>query len=367
MNCPKCGYERQNRDDVFVPPGECPACGVVYAKHDSSNDSTGESTQVVQTQVPTPNLRPSPVDALSLRKARERVEKRLREQQGKRVQDDRHARTLELAKQLASEEVRRRQEEWKQAHAETAEPEDVDAGEASGVPASGADPAAENDPSANRPQDADQTADEMMTSAAMEETVNSPEPAAEIPAVPTDDGSAAAADDAGASLDSDPRDEVDASPPGVSGDAADAEPHPAAAPLSEDPEAEAPAAPDDPPAAPVPAAAAIQASGAGSKAGLSRLQPVVAWLILCAGVIGAVLSWTTINEVQAGAHIPTAEGVNGLPLGLLLGFAYLATGVLGFAFFWVSSLISTQLKDIYRLLLTDEQSEGTLQDEATEA
>jgi hypothetical protein len=38
-------------------------------------------------------------------------------------------------------------------------------------------------------------------------------------------------------------------------------------------------------------------------------------------------------------------------LGLLLGFAYLATGVLGFAFFWVSSMIGRQLKDIRRLLI----------------
>jgi hypothetical protein len=35
---------------------------------------------------------------------------------------------------------------------------------------------------------------------------------------------------------------------------------------------------------------------------------------------------------------------------LLLGFAYLATGALGFAFFWVSSVINRHLKDIRQLL-----------------
>jgi hypothetical protein len=67
--------------------------------------------------------------------------------------------------------------------------------------------------------------------------------------------------------------------------------------------------------------------------------------------------------VEAGARLPMAEGLNSVPLGLLLGFAYLATGVLGFAFFWVSSLISTQLRDIYRLLVSAERQENTLRDE----
>ena len=80
-------------------------------------------------------------------------------------------------------------------------------------------------------------------------------------------------------------------------------------------------------------------------------------------MIGALLSWTTINEVEAGARTHVAEGMNGLPLGLLLGFAYLATGVLGFAFFWVSSLISNQLKDIHNLLLAKERDSDAMSDE----
>jgi hypothetical protein len=85
--------------------------------------------------------------------------------------------------------------------------------------------------------------------------------------------------------------------------------------------------------------------------GWTSLLPLVAWLILGAGVIGAILSWTTLGNVQAGMQTPAASASSTLPLGLLLGFAYLATGVLGFAFFWVSSLINLQLKDIRRLLL----------------
>jgi hypothetical protein len=50
-----------------------------------------------------------------------------------------------------------------------------------------------------------------------------------------------------------------------------------------------------------------------------------------------------------------------LPLGLLLGFAYLATGALGFAFFWVSSAINRLLKDIRQILtLRQDVPEGEL-------
>jgi hypothetical protein len=86
-------------------------------------------------------------------------------------------------------------------------------------------------------------------------------------------------------------------------------------------------------------------------AGLRRMLPIVAWLILFSGVVGAVLSWTTISNVEAGVSIPVPSSPNTLPLGLLLGFAYLATGALGFAFFWVSSMINRQLKDIQQLLM----------------
>ena len=111
---------------------------------------------------------------------------------------------------------------------------------------------------------------------------------------------------------------------------------------------------------PEPAAEVICATGSASDQtvgrrsgkGLARLFTVVAWMILGAGVTGAVLSWATITDVQAALRGTLPGSFASLPLGLLLGFAYLATGVLGFAFFWVSSLISTQLKDIRSLLMT---------------
>jgi hypothetical protein len=139
---------------------------------------------------------------------------------------------------------------------------------------------------------------------------------------------------------------------------------PAAESPATNPGVQIPEAPEEMPATHVAAAALSQAPRSGFGAGLPRLLPVVAWLILAAGVIGAVLSWTTISEVEAGARIPMADGLNGLPLGLLLGFAYLATGVLGFAFFWVSSLISTQLRDIQHLLQTRNREGRSLPDEA---
>jgi hypothetical protein len=357
MNCPKCGYERQARDNAFVPPGECPACGVVYSKH----ETVDESAETVQ-PMPAPNLRPSPVDALSLRKARERVEKRLREQQGKRVQDDRHARTLELAKQLASEELRKRQEEWKQARAEGEKSAAAEADAESPAPVSEAAPAPDDEPSSDHPpQNVESAADEMMKTAdAIEETADAPpETVVEDPPEPVDDENAAEAAESRVKTESSPDHDVETVPLEASGE----EDLPAAAFPSTAPEAEIPESNGDLPAAHVAAAALSRAPKSGSGTGLARLLPVVAWLILGAGIIGAVLSWTTITEVEAGARVPMAESMTGLPLGLLLGFAYLATGVLGFAFFWVSSLISTQLRDIQRMLMPEERDGNALQDE----
>lgn len=351
MNCPKCGYERQDRDNAFVPPGECPACGVVYAKHETI-DEPAETVQLM----PAPNLRPSPVDALSLRKARERVEKRLREQQGKRAHDDRHARTLELAKQLASEELRKRQEEWKQARTDAEESAAEKADGESPAPVFEAAHAPDDKPSSDHPpQSVDSAADEMMTAAeATEETEDAPATVVEDRPEPAGDVDAAEAVDSREKPESTPDHGVVTVPPEASGE----EPFAAAAFPSTAPEAEIPESTGDLPAAHVAAAALSRAPKSGSGAGLARLLPVVAWLILGAGIIGAVLSWTTITEVEAGARIPMAESMNGLPLGLLLGFAYLATGVLGFAFFWVSSLISTQLRDIQRMLQPAEEDEN---------
>ena len=85
--------------------------------------------------------------------------------------------------------------------------------------------------------------------------------------------------------------------------------------------------------------------------GLTRLMSVAAWIILLAGAIGTILSWTTLGNVRADMGAAPTVQSHFMPVGLLLGFAYLATGVLGFAFFWVSSLINRQLKDIRQILL----------------
>jgi hypothetical protein len=83
----------------------------------------------------------------------------------------------------------------------------------------------------------------------------------------------------------------------------------------------------------------------------------VAWFILITGLVGAVLSWTTIGDVEAGVKMATGAGASPrLPLGLLLGFAYLATGALGFAFFWVSSVINRHLKDIRQMLMVHQDA-----------
>jgi hypothetical protein len=252
MKCPKCGYYRQTRDNAFVPATECPACGVVYSKHDE--ESLEPASMGV---VSPPLLKPSPVDAVSLKKARDRVEKRLRKQLEKKLKDERHEKTLELARRITEQEVRKRLELYKRTD----------------------DAAEKGEPSI--PKDADILADVHTETTIL-----------------------------------------------------------AAEELASDPPIEA---------------QVESAEQPGPKRHLSRklmrLHPSIAWMILIAGVVGAILSWTTIGDVEAGVTLSVPESQGSMPLGLLLGFVYLTTGALGFAFFWVSSLISRQLTDIRRLLL----------------
>ncbi len=91
--------------------------------------------------------------------------------------------------------------------------------------------------------------------------------------------------------------------------------------------------------------------------GLMRFFQAVAWLILVAGLGGAVLSWITLTDVQAGTQAAEAMNAGNLPMALLLAFAYLAIGVLGFAFFWVTSLIGGQLAEIRTILLRGSQAD----------
>ena len=294
MKCPKCGYHRQERDNAFTPATECPACGIVYAKHEKD-----KTTPFIPGATALSHLKPSPVDAVSLRKAKERVEKRLRKQLEIKVKDQRHEKTLELARRFATKEVLRRQETW---------------GKKQGQPTD--------------------------RSAAEEQH---PAVAAPTPEDPSQ---------------GEPENECDVQTETIILESADIVSRDHSEPASshsnlDDEEIRAPQAPILFESKHVDTAALVpdQEPAGFSGQGLLRFLPSIAWLILCCGVVGAFLSWTTISSVEAGVNIPVPSEISTLPLGLLLGFAYLATGVLGFAFFWVSSRISRQLRDIRRLLL----------------
>lgn len=352
MKCSKCGYKRQLRDDAFVPPTECPSCGIVYAKHDAGPKIAAPSPSDA-----TPaHLRPSPVDPESLKKARERVEKRLRERLEVRIKDDRYAHTLEMARKISAEELHKRDRRL--------EPDQREPSEALSVEDQSQITESENPK--NDPHEAMLLEDRVGVrnrndiQAPPEDTVAPPRDQAE----PEDSqsklqrGAETEAQDGASSLSKAPEEErydsedlqvetVHLPPTEKSIDAAS----------EERPEYEREDAREgtlEETNAQIPAHIAATSTAAKRSsfgAGLLRLLPVVAWLMLFAGVIGAFLSWTTISDVEAGVKIPVSNGLSALPLGLLLGFAYLATGALGFAFFWVASLISKQLKDIRQLLM----------------
>ena len=409
MKCPKCGYERQGRDDAFVPPSECPACGIVYSKHEHVKDPNPGSGLA-----PPPHLRPSPVDAASLKKARERVEKRLRERlESQRGHDERHTQTLKLAKRLTAEQIRLRRQEWEKAHGSAqAEGPVQEATEAlNELPSPATVTVSETDckpVEATESDHTDQPGEEMQTAETGHATPpeSTPAPVAldqeDLPPTGLQDDQD---QEAGAERPiSKPIEQAQTAPPDtdqeavlledivvVSADQPEPEPQQtladeAAAPTPEmiidpepemiidsepetiidpepetiidpepetiiDPEPETIIDPEPEPVAEAAYAASKQPDAPPSSRGLARLFTVVAWMILGAGVTGAVLSWATITDVQAALRGTLPGSFGSLPLGLLLGFAYLATGVLGFAFFWVSSLISTQLKDIRSLLM----------------
>ncbi len=390
MKCPKCGYMRQTRDDAFVPPTECPSCGIVYSKHDTIAAPVGSPMSAKQP----PHLRPSAVDPESLKKARERVEKRLRERMETRTQDDRYEQTLEIAKKITNGSIHDGKDpviqalEQKMADTpidpaddatvETDDPvlleemvgvqlntgkgndapkedrthkktEDQPQTDTSAEASTGQKKAPkETEPQETAPVDTAETAkmEQAPPEAEVAETEAMAAEAAEMEAVlsrpevtehQTLDGN-------------DYPDDVKVETVVLSSqlETADA---PVQTEFVDEPPAVIPTSADE--NIDLPEAYIAEASNATRfGTNLTRLLPMVAWLILISGLVGAVLSWTTISEVEAGVNIP-ASGRQGkvLPLGLLLGFAYLATGALGFAFFWVSSMINRQLTDIRQILL----------------
>jgi hypothetical protein len=370
MKCTRCGYTRQKNDDHFFPANECPSCGIIYNKNkDHFSDDLSIGTDGSE-----PVLRPSPVDAESLKKARERVEKRLKERLAAQKRDSRHDQTLELARQLASEGVRERQAQWEKQQTALQESDD-----------------SQTDPSTESPTTEEDSKGEPVASEYMTESSDANASTAEVMAQHDSDttppasdhsesilakamekrkktthsddtqGDATNADDDASEIldmESESEDTVQKSCFVSSREATDAALS-AAAPDSGEVLDDQPQTND-----------ALTESGRGHQrerwrwvpgGGLARLLPLVAWLILLAGICGAVLSWTTLTEAEAGMQTQHMGISNSMNLGLLLGFAYLVTGVLGFAFFWVSSLISNQLKDIRRLLLLQpiHQSEST--------
>lgn len=329
MKCPKCGYRRRNSDNEFVPSDECPACGIVYSKHMAD----APETDAAGTSNSEPMLKPSPVDAESLKKARERVERRLNERLAEQKRDARRDQTLELARQLASEGVRQRQEQWKQKQASGPDPMNTPEADEEALSPTQSPPDDTATPQA-MPDEPEQVAAAVSADPPSDDQMDQ-----DLSGAFTDD-------DTVLIMETDTHDNAPTSWPATS----DQQP-----PAISDP------VPGREDTAPAPQAENLTTASAPSnrrtrrrwfpKWGMSRLLPLVAWLILIAGISGAILSWTTLTEAEA--NIPPHAIVVGpsMDVGLLLGFAYLVTGVLGFAFFWVSSLINRQLKDIRRLLL----------------
>jgi hypothetical protein len=404
MKCPKCGYMRQTRDDAFVPATECPSCGIVYAKHDTiAAPKKGPSTTTA------PHLRPSAVDPESLKKARERVEKRLRERMDVRERGDRYEQTLELAKKITAESNHSDQDPLLKALEKRLENTPIDPSDNPAVITddpvlleemvgvqihNGKDGTKTGNREEKKAHEGQSQADADTPVEASEKTTPG---AGEVEAQTTNTNTTEieVAEAISPHTETDPHetDTAEASAP-----EAEPEPEPAFCGIddpaypedvqvetvllksqlenAEEPpmaqeETGQPAAEIRPPDIPddIPddrpddkidhgdedtleecIAAASTATHFGGN--LTRLLPIVAWFILITGLVGAVLSWTTIGDVEAGVNAATGAGASsGLPLGLLLGFAYLATGALGFAFFWVSSVINRHLKDIRQILM----------------
>jgi hypothetical protein len=336
MKCPKCGYVSHPRDHAFAPPTECPACGVIYSKIYSNIDSkinakidakiaaqidaktdAGKSPDTQISQEPLIK-KPSPVHEDTLKNARRRVEMRLHQKSGDRLKEKQREQTLALARRLVSEGVRQRQEEWQRRQAaEKASPESLPPFlEIQSLPLETApvSPEAETTRIDMSP--------DLTTGAAMSESAATLASPAHVPAtssfaIRTEISETNAPESAGTVAESSPMPETDEN---------------RSVPMRKGHQAH------------VHRRRSLNGHASG-------VYTAIAWVILTAGLVGAVLSWTTISDVQAQPVEAVGGGLNPWPVALLLGFAYLATGVLGFAFFWVASMINNQLADIRHLLL----------------
>jgi hypothetical protein len=405
---------RQTRDDAFVPATECPSCGIVYAKHDTiAAPKKGPSTTTA------PHLRPSAVDPESLKKARERVEKRLRDRMDVRERGDRYEQTLEMAKKITAESNHSDQDPLLKVLGKRLENMPMDPSDNPAVATddpvlleemvgvqihNGKDDTKSGNREEKKAHEGRLQADTDTSVEASEKTTpDSGE--VEAQAKNTNTAETAVAEATAVHKETDPHetdtDETDTAD--VYTLEREPEPEPALCGIddptypedvqvetvllksqlenAEEPpmaqeETGQPAAEIRPPDIPddIPddrpddkidhgdedtleecIAAASTATHFGGN--LTRLLPIVAWFILITGLVGAVLSWTTIGDVEAGVKMATGAGASPrLPLGLLLGFAYLATGALGFAFFWVSSVINRHLKDIRQMLMVHQDA-----------
>lgn len=363
MKCPKCGYERQPGDHIFVPGTECPACGVVYSKYGSDV----QEAQEVSGESPSGTIKkPSPVHEDSLKQARERVEKRLRAKSAAHLPDEHRKQIMERAKLFVSEGVRKRQAEWQQRNTVNA----ADHGDDGDIvekteqtdtlmvseQTQGVQPAALDDDAAFQPE---------AENGQQSDPQSLPQPEKNAPA--EDNATLQARESAG----SDQAPMVDTEqkqmPPDTQMPPLDGERNGQETEAFHVATEETVESMDQSPTV-APAVMADELSRQGRPDGLIRLLPTVAWIVLAAGLVGAVLSWTTLGSVYAGPSVsPAPPGGSHIPVALLLGFAYLAIGVLGFAFFWVSSMINGQLKEIRQLLMCSSAQEDWSESSADEA
>lgn len=299
MRCPKCGYERQPKDNAFVPPTECPACGVVYAKYESER---------LAGRIPKLLRKPSPLDESTLRQARERVEQRLRKKMLGRVKSEEKARTLERARKIFLEELRRRWQE--QAAREQAQDQSTNnAGQPGtesmqqGLPAAMAVLA--------------ESSDKALRATVRQEALGEGSP---------DD------EELGTGRQEEIEEINEMLSAGSQQNHRDADDHsrmtdhgPEAGPYSNLP---------------------------ADRGEAPRWLPAAGIATLIAGIIGALISWATLEPVQAGTLAGAARGSQGLPLELVVGFCYLAVGILGSALFWIIFLMTRQLNQMRNILAT---------------